>query len=126
MNSRALALVLIIFGLLLSALLIPLADLAWMTLPFLAYLGLGILQAPPAEAIHLRAVRSLETHREPGNTSIGVSVAVSNHGNALNRLRLSDPLQPGMRLVEGQLQQAAALQPGEEAWLKYKFQSGRG
>ncbi len=126
MNSRALALVLIIFGLLLSALLMPQADLAWMTLPFLAYLGLGILQAPPADAIHLRAVRSLEAHREPGNTSIGVSVAVSNHGNALSRLRLSDPLQPGMRLVEGRLQQPAALRPGEEARFKYKFQSGRG
>jgi uncharacterized protein (DUF58 family) len=41
-------------------------------------------------------------------------------------LRFSDPLLPGMKVTEGQLQQSVPLQVGEEAVLKYAFQSGRG
>jgi uncharacterized protein (DUF58 family) len=124
MNSRAL--ILIIFGLLLGALLSHQGELAWMTLPFLAYLGLAIFQTPDDSQIRLRATRSLETQRVPGKTSIRVNVTVSNQGPALNLLCLSDALQPGMTLVEGQLQQPAALRPGEETQFSYTVESERG
>ena len=97
-----------------------------MTLPFLAYLGLGTLQAPDSGNIRLRAARSVETRREQGKAVVQVNVTVSNRGPALNRLCLSDPLQPGMRLLDGQLRQPAALRPGEEAALRYTFQAERG
>jgi uncharacterized protein (DUF58 family) len=126
MRSKALTLVLIIFGLLLSALLSHQGDLAWMALPFLAYLGLGILKAPEAGKIRLHAVRVVETHREQGKASVVVNVTVTNQGVTLDRLCLSDSLQPGMRVVEGTLRQPALLEPGEATTFQYTFQAERG
>jgi 3-hydroxybutyryl-CoA dehydrogenase len=51
-------------------------DLAWMTLPFLVYLGLGILRAPETGKVRLLAVRTVEkTRREQGKISITVNEA---------------------------------------------------
>lgn len=126
MNSKVLTLVLIVFGLLLTALLTHNGDLVWMTLPFLAYLGMGILQSPAAGKIHLRAARSVNENRTEGTSSIEVSITISNQSAAIVHLCLSDPLQSGMRITAGQLQQAVALRAGEDALLKYSFQSERG
>lgn len=126
MNSRALILVAVIFGLLLGALLLRQGDLAWMMLPFLAYLGLGILRAPTAGKVRLLAMRTVETHREQEKMSIAVHVTLSNQGVDLERLSMFDDLRPEVRLVDGRPQQSAALRPGEAAELHYTFQAGRG
>jgi uncharacterized protein (DUF58 family) len=126
MNSKVLTLILIVFGLLLAALLTRNGDLAWMTLPFLAYLGMGILQAPSAERIRLRAARSVEKSTAGGSASIEVCVTITNQGAAIDQLCLFDPLQIGMDVTAGQIRQAVALREGEDAALKYTFQTGRG
>ncbi len=126
MNSRALALILITFGLLMAALLVHQGAIAWMALPFLAYLGVGVVQAPTKSKIRLRAARSVEMHRGPGITSVAVTVTVENQGAAIDQLSLSEPLQPGVRLVEGRPRQGAAPLPGEETRLNYTFQTERG
>ena len=46
MNNKTLVVGLIIFSLLIVALITRNGDIAWMMLPFLAYLGVGILQTP--------------------------------------------------------------------------------
>ena len=46
MNNKTLVVGLIIFGLLIVALITRNGDIAWMMLPFLSYLGMGILQTP--------------------------------------------------------------------------------
>jgi uncharacterized protein (DUF58 family) len=126
MSSRAQTLLLITFGLLLGALLSHQGSLAWMALPFLAYLAAGLLLAPTAGKISLRASRSVEMHQAAGTTAVTVKVAVTNQGVALPRLCLSDLHQEGMHRLKGQLLQPAALQPGEEAAFQYTFQAGRG
>jgi uncharacterized protein (DUF58 family) len=128
MNNRAPTLVVVVFGLLLGALLLRQADLAWMTLPFLLYLGAGLLLAPAADKVvgAIHAVRTVESRRDQGKTLISVHVAVTNRGPALERLTLSDDPQPGMRLIEGRLRQPAALRPGETASLDYAFHAERG
>ncbi len=126
MNNRALALVLISFALVLAALLVHQAALAWMALPFLAYLALGIAQAPANSKIRLHATRSVEKHRHQENTSVDVTVTVENQGAAIDHLSLSEALQPGMRLLQGELHQPAALGPGDETKLSYTFQTERG
>lgn len=126
MNSRTLILVAMIFGLLLGALMLHQADLAWMTLPFLAYLGLGILRAPTADKVRLLATRRVETRREQGSMSVAVHVTLSNQGVALERISMIDNPRPGMQLVDGRLRQSAMLQPGETAELHYTFQTERG
>ncbi len=126
MNSRVLTLLLIVFGLLATALFTRNGEVAWMALPFLVYLGLGILQAPTAAKIRLRAQRSLETVRSNGVSTIQVSLSLNNLGAKIDRLCLSDPLQTGMRVTEGQLRHEAALAAGEEALFRYTFEAERG
>jgi uncharacterized protein (DUF58 family) len=124
--NKALTLLLIIAGLLFTALFTHTGDLIWMALPFLAYLGLGIRQSPAVSEIRLHAARSTQKNGADGLPAIEVSVAVSNLGTALVRLRLSDPLQTGMSLTDSQLKQSMALQSGESAVFKYTFRSERG
>lgn len=124
--NKVLTLLLIIFGLLVTALVTRNGDLAWMTLPFLVYLGVGILQSPSPGKIRLHAARSIETNRTHGVASIEVGVTVCNQGAAIDRLCLSDPLQSGLRVTDGQTRQAAALRAGEDARLTYTFQTERG
>jgi uncharacterized protein (DUF58 family) len=126
MNSRALTLVAVIFGLLLGALLLHQGDLAWMTLPFLAYLGMGILQAPTAGKVCLHAVRTVEMRREQERMSVAVKITLSNQGVVLERLSMFDDSRPGMQLVDGRLHQSVALRPGETAELHYTFRTARG
>ncbi len=124
--NKALTLLLIIFGLLLAAVITRNGDLVWMALPFLAYLGMGILQSPIAGTIRLRAARSVDKNRIDGVSSIEVGVTVGNDGAAIVHLRLFDPPQAGMRIMEGKTQPSVALRAGEAASVKYTFQSERG
>src|SRR5512138_1120109 len=114
MTKRASTLVLIVFALLVIALFTRNSDVAWMALPFLVYLGIGIVQAPSPENIRLVARRSIDTKRNDGVSSIEVNVAVSNKGTSIDRLRLVDPLQAGMRITDGHVLQEVALRAGEE------------
>jgi uncharacterized protein (DUF58 family) len=126
MHSKILTLPLVVVGLLLAALAARSGDIAWLALPFLAYLALGILQSPIASKVRLSASRSLEVKREAGITTVEVSVRITNQGPEIDLLCLSDELQPGMSLTEGQIHQVVALRPGEETLLKYTFKSERG
>ena len=51
MNNKTLGVGLILFGLLIVALITRNGDIAWMMLPFLAYLVTGIFQTPSAEKL---------------------------------------------------------------------------
>jgi uncharacterized protein (DUF58 family) len=127
MNGKVLTLFFIIFGLLALALVTHIGDLAWLAMPFLAYLGVGILQTPRKEQVHLQARRSVvKSNLGEGGSSISVSVEVRNQGPDTLNLCLSDPLQPGMRRLEGRQQMCASVQAGEAARIQYAFQCPRG
>jgi uncharacterized protein (DUF58 family) len=126
MNSKTFTLTLIILGLLFTALITRNGDLAWMVLPFLVYLGIGILQMPSVTKMHLEAVRSVEKEWDNGHPSVEVHVDVSNRGTETVQLNLYDKLQPGMRLSDGQMWRATALRAGEMTTLEYTFRSERG
>ena len=126
MNNKVLTLILIVFALLLAALIMRNAGLAWMALPFLAYLGLGILQAPAVARIDVQAQRSVEKTADAGVSSVRVSLTVSTRAPHLIHLSLADPLQPGLRITEGHLHMQAAIWAGRPATLQYTFQAGRG
>jgi uncharacterized protein (DUF58 family) len=126
MNSKTLTLILIVLGLFLAALVTLRGDLAWMTMPFLAYLGIGILQSPVLGTVKLQAARSVERLGTEAGSFIRVDVAVRNAGADVVDLRLADPLRTGWRVTDGSTQTAAALGTGESAVLRYGFQAGRG
>jgi len=126
MNDRVLTLALLSVGLLLAALITQNGTLAFMTLPILVYLGIGILQSPFLEKIRLTAARSFGIRQTGDGAAVEVCVAVRNTGSAVSPLRLSDLPQPAMIITEGALQHFAALESGEETKLTYTFQAARG
>lgn len=126
MNDRVLTLALLSVGLLLAALITQNGALAFMTLPVLVYLGIGILESPLPGKIRLTAARSLGIRQTEEGAAVEVCVAVRNRGSALRLLRLSDPPLPAARITEGALRQFADLEPGEETKLTYAFQTARG
>jgi uncharacterized protein (DUF58 family) len=135
--NKALFLLLVVFGLLLAALATRNADLIWLALLCFVYLATGFLQSPSAREIRLSATRSVEKDTTNTLATIDVSVEIANQGTAFVRLVLSDPLQAGMSIKTDQdkqhlhrtadaVQMSAILQPGENAVIKYTFQSERG
>ncbi|HEY3345291.1 MAG TPA: DUF58 domain-containing protein [Anaerolineaceae bacterium] len=126
MNNRALTVGLLGFGLLLGALIAKSGGLALMALPFLAYLGAGILAAPAREDVRILAERTLQTHQTGEGTSIEVDITLSNAGTGLLSLQLVEASQPGMQLTQGSLRQWLVLAQGETGEVQYTFQTARG
>ena len=126
MNDKTLTVGLIVFLLLIVALITQNGDIAWMTLPFLAYLGVGIWQTPNLERVSLRAKRRLEQTRTNGIFSIAVNLAIQNEAAETVHLFIQETVQPGMKITEGDLRQRVTLVPGECTELKYSFTASRG
>ena len=126
MSGKALTVGLFIFGLLLASLIFRSGDLAWMALPFLAYLAVGILQAPSLERVSLSASRTVESTGPEDAPAVHVQLSVSCQGRAIGQLLLYDRLQPGMEVVDGSPYQRVALGSGGDTWLQYTFRAGRG
>jgi uncharacterized protein (DUF58 family) len=126
MNQRALPLVLVIMGVLFASLVATNGDLAWMAVPFLAYLTLGVLLSPAARGIQLQASRSAEKASVDGKQAVKVSVTVSNAGVDLDRLCLSDVLPSGTTVVDGQNRVVVALPAGQAVELGYTILAERG
>ena len=124
--NKVRVLLFIVISLLLAALLTRNADLIWMALPYLVYLGTGFVQAPVKREVRLQATRSTDKIQAGQLSTIEVTVDVSNHGTTLVWLCLSDPLQSGMSITRGQIKQSMILPASDNALFKYAFQSERG
>jgi uncharacterized protein (DUF58 family) len=126
MNNKTLVVGLIVFSLLIVALITRNGDIAWMMLPFLAYLGVGILQTPPLEKLRFSAERTLEQSHSNGNVSVDVNLSIQNQALETVHLFIHETVQAGMKITDGELSQWAELRSGESAELKYTFTAARG
>lgn len=126
MNDKTLTVGLFVFLLLIVALITHNGDIAWMTLPFLAYLGVGIWQTPNLDRLSFSARRRLEQTREDGMLSVGVNLAIQNTASETVHLFMQETVQPGMKITDGELTQWATLRPGEFTALNYSFTAARG
>lgn len=126
MNSKTLVVGLITFSLLIVALLTRNGDIAWMMLPFLAYLGAGLLQTPPLDKLHFSAERTVEQTRSNGIVSVDVSLSVQNQALETVHLFIDEIVQAGMKITDGKLNRWVTLRSGESAELKYTFTAARG
>ena len=98
----------------------------WMIVPFLVYLGVGILKAPRLERLSFDAKRTLEQIRANGRLSTIVGLTVQNKARETVHLFIQETPQPGMKITDGVLSEWASLQPGESTELKYSFAAARG
>ena len=126
MNNKVLVVGSIIFSLLIAALITRNGDIAWMMLPFLAYLGVGILQTPPLEKVRFRAGRILEQSRSNGKAFVDVNLSIQNQALETVHLSIHEMIQAGMKITDGDLSRWVELRPGESAELNYTFTAVRG
>lgn len=126
MNNKVLVVGSILFSLLIAALITRNGAIAWMMLPFLAYLGVGILQTPPLEKVRFRAARTVEQRRADGKAFVDVNLSVQNQGLETVHLSIHESIQAGMKITDGELSQWVELRPGESAELNYTFTAVRG
>ena len=124
MSHRFLALLFLISGLVILAVMTRNGDLLLIAAPLLAYLGAAILKFP-AEA-RLQARRSFQNSKPFTDQPVEVNVDLENSGPATLHLYLSDPLSPGMQVLSGSHETRISLPPGESASLRYTFQPRRG
>jgi len=129
MNPKTLIVSLLVVGLFLTAMITRSGDLAWMALPFLAYLGVAIFQYPVREKVSLEAER--QVRRKVGDEAdeaphLEVRVRVRNLGMSLDRVVLRDVPAEGLVITEGELHWRGALPAGEEALLVYSCREKRG
>ena len=126
MNNKTLVVGLIILSLLVVAMISLNGDIAWMMLPFLVYLGSGILQTLPREKLRFTATRSLEQTRSDGVTSVEVSLSVQNQASQEAHIFIQETPQAGMEVMDGELSRWVSLRAGESTELSYKFTAARG
>lgn len=126
MNSKTLLIGFLSLSLLLVALLALNGDIAWMVLPFLAYLGVGLWQTPPREKLQLSAKRTLAETRSEAGVSVVVNLTLHNQAAEAVHFCLEEPFQEGMKLIAGELKRWITLQAGETADFSYTFQATRG
>jgi uncharacterized protein (DUF58 family) len=126
MNNKTLVVGLVLLGLLLVALITRNGDVAWMMLPFLAYLGMGLLQSPALEKLRFSAMRSLELRRSNGKAFVDMKLSIQNQAQEKVNLLIHETVQDAMKITEGDLNQWVELQSGESAELKYTFTAARG
>jgi uncharacterized protein (DUF58 family) len=126
MSNKAPAIGLVIFSLFIVALITHNGDIAWMMLPFLTYLGIGILQTPHQEKIRIEAARSLDHSRSDGSMIVDASLSVQNNSVEPVNVSIQETVQEGMKITAGELSRWARLQPGESTELKYAFSAERG
>jgi uncharacterized protein (DUF58 family) len=126
--SRALALTLALYALVIVGLAALSGALLALALPLLVYLGAALL-ARPGE-VTLRAERAIDgpqgaPRANPGEP-VAVRLTVTNKGAAPLDLLLEDRPPQGLELVEGTPSLRAALAPGASAELAYTVRGARG
>jgi len=131
MSDSAFFLGIIALALFVLSLALRKGDLAWMALPILAYLGLGLALSPPKEGLALslrRAAKKLK-RREAlagGGLSVEVSLEVRNEGDHTVFVSLHDHIRGEPRIAEGGASMRAAIRPGAAESLRYVFEADRG
>jgi uncharacterized protein (DUF58 family) len=126
MTDRVRVISLAILGLLVTAMIARNGDVAWMALPLLAYLGIGLWQAPDSSKLRLKAARTLEQTRQEGQVLVDTTVTIENSSPEPVSLYVKDTLPEYASLKEGSLAEWAYLKPSESAVLNYTFTSTRG
>lgn len=123
-RSRLLLLSLLTYALVFAGLVSLNGGLLALALPGLVYLGAGLLYKPAPPRLAVR--RQISTDRASPGTPVTVTVEITNQGQRLEEVVISDRLPAGLQLVEGQAGLVTALAPGAAIDLAYTVSGERG
>ena len=124
MNKKSYLIILLICGVILSALVVRNGRLILLALPFLVYLIVGLIQAPTE--LRLVAHRIINKSSISAHKIVDTRIVVTNQGNLLVNLFLIDPLFSGLTILEGAPHQRLSIAAGETIELNYTFTAERG
>ncbi len=115
---------LLIYGLLLLSLATLNGALLALALPFVVYLGAGLLYQP--RELQLKATRSLSSGRVAHGAPAIVKLSITNEGSWLEEVYLEDLLPRALKLIDGQSRVLTSLKPGGTIELEYTVCGKRG
>jgi len=114
---------LILCGLILTALVFRNGKLLLLAIPFLVFLIVGVSQIPGD--ITLIANRTIDKQSVTAQEAVEICIEIKNQGNALLNLCLEDPVFPSMTILDGHPSQRIALPVRGISELKYTFSAPR-
>lgn len=124
MNKKISLILFIIITLFLAALISRNGSLSLLTIPFLIYLGSGLLEAPGR--IQLHAKREISTSRCNENMPFHMELTIENLGGPIPRVQLGENTMPGMHLLDGTPEQLITLDNNNQISTRYDLQAQRG
>ncbi|HKJ26835.1 MAG TPA: DUF58 domain-containing protein [Anaerolineales bacterium] len=123
LNRKSLLLVFLIYGLILFALAARNGEMLLLVIPLLAYLIVGLAQAPTS--MRLKATRTLDKISALAHEPIEVQISVENQGNGLSFLSVLDNVLPLMEKLDGETETQFALPTGIRKTFGYRFRAPR-
>ena len=124
MNKKTYLIVLVTCGLILAALMFREGGLLLLSLPFLVYFTIGLLQAPTT--VRLTAQRLLSTSSAKATETVETRIAVTNQGQELKNLQLEDRPYAGMQISDGETYCRRSVPANGTTELAYTFTPSRG
>jgi uncharacterized repeat protein (TIGR01451 family) len=113
-----------IFGLVILGLATIHGELLAFAIPFVLYLGMGLLYRP--EVVQLKASRVLSAERVRHDVPVTVTVSVTNEGAPIENLVLEDLVPYGLEVVDGSPSIIASLRTQETVEIQYAVSGRRG
>lgn len=124
MNSKTFFLTLIIFGLVLSALILRKGDVLILAIPILSYLLVGAIRIPTD--MSLSVSRNVDRKIVSAHEPVTMQVTIKNRGRSLPNVLFVDTPLDGMTTLEGSPRQRMSVNAGSIANLFYSFKAARG
>ncbi len=121
---RSFLLGLLVYGLILFGLLTLRGDILALSLPLVIYLLSGIIRAP--QEISLTVKRKLSIERTGADMPVQVTLQITNTGNMLEDLLITDKLHPRLKVLDSSAQHLLHLAKGQTVNLTYMVSGPRG
>lgn len=124
LSSRFWFVISIVFGLLLLGMATLQGGVIILTIPFLIYLAVAIIYAPPKA--RFIANRQIDAPVVPQNSLVQVKISIQHEGRGADELYIADELPTQLEPVQGRAMQIQPLQPGEAFEYDYTVRCARG
>ncbi|MGH2592857.1 MAG: DUF58 domain-containing protein [Anaerolineae bacterium] len=122
--KRLLLLISLVYGLTFLGLAALKGSALALVIPFVIYLGAGLLYGP--DAIRLTATRTVSADRVTQDQPVVVKVSITNAGSRLEEVQLEDLVSRPIELIAGTTRLLTSIRPGATVDIEYTLRAKRG
>lgn len=124
MNKQTYPVIILIYSILFLSLFTQNGTLLVLLIPSLILLLFGFLF--PAKDLDIQVERKLEADRTTSDSSMEISLQITNNGDSIEILYLEDIIPDGLKVLDGQSSTLTSLEPKETVQLDYTIYGRRG